>query len=124
MKLVLALLLNTLALYITDQLLFGLTISDAKTTFLAAIVLGLLNTFIKPILMFLSAPLNFVTLGLFTFVVNAVILSMTAWVLKERFILDNFGWAILAAGVLSVISTALSMLLSDLSRKGRGRKHK
>lgn len=120
MRLLFRLLLNALALIITDWLLTGFRIADYKTVILAAIVIGLINTFIRPILLFLTAPLNFLTLGLFTFVVNAVVLSITAWILGPSFVLDDFRWSIFAAVVLSVVSTTISMALKDLSNKKRG----
>lgn len=119
MGLVIFILLNSFALIITDWLLPGFTIADYKTAILAAIVIGLINTFIKPFLLFLTAPLNFITLGLFTFVVNAFVLSLTAWILGTAFTLDGFWWAIMAAAVLSVVSTALSTLARDLAVTGK-----
>lgn len=114
MGLVLKIILNAGALLITDWLLSGLLIADIKTAVLAAIIIGLINTFIRPILLFLTAPLNFLTLGLFTFVVNAMVLSIASWILGPGFAITNFWWAILAAAVLSVVSTALSSFLKDL----------
>lgn len=121
MGLLIFILLNSLALIITDWLLPGFTIADYKTAILAAIIIGIINTFIKPFLLFLTAPLNILTLGLFTFVVNAIVLSLTAWVLGPSFVLDNFWWAILAAAVLSVVSTALSTLAKDIAGKKKKR---
>ncbi len=123
MGLIIFILLNSLALIITDWLLPGFNIADYQTAILAAIVIGLINTFIKPFLLFITAPLNFMTLGLFAFVVNAVVLSLTSWILGSTFILDSFWWAIMAAAVLSVVSTALSTLARDLAVTGKKRKH-
>jgi putative membrane protein len=116
MRLLLSLLANTAALFITDYLLTGLTIVDLKTTFLAAIVLGLVNTFIRPILLFLTAPLNFLSLGLFTFVINAVMLYLVSLILGPAFVLENFLWALFAAAVLAVVSTVLSTVIKDITK--------
>ena len=96
MQIVVALVLNALAL-------------------LAAIVLGVVNTFIKPVLSFVTAPLTVVTLGLFAFVVNAVVLFIVSAVVPGLMI---NGWvpAILGAVVLSVVGTVLSELLKDLGK--------
>lgn len=115
MKLLIALVINTLALLITDYLIPGIDIVNIQTAIVAAIILGLVNTFIKPILLFLTFPLTLLTLGLFVFIVNAIMLFLTS------FIVDGFnisGWlpAILGAVVLSVVSTILSMLAGDLKK--------
>jgi putative membrane protein len=114
LKVLIALILNALALIITAYIVPGIHVSGFTMALLAAIILGLINTFIKPILLFLTAPLNFLTLGLFTFVVNAVVLYLVALILPAGFQVDSFGWAILGAVVLSLVSTVLSMLLKDV----------
>ena len=108
--------LNAGALLITAYLVPGFNISDTISAFLAAIVLGFANTFIKPILLFLTAPFNLITLGLFTFVVNAVMLWIVGLVVPG-FGIDNVYAAILAAVVLSFISTLLTHLLKDITKK-------
>lgn len=115
MFIIISILLNALALIITEKLVPGFDIVGNNyylTAILAAIVLGVINTFIKPILLILTAPLNFLTLGLFTFVVNAVILWMASLLIKD-ILIENWLAAILAAVVLSVVSTALSLLVKD-----------
>lgn len=115
MYLLLALLLNALALIITSKVVPGFMLSDYGSALLAAVVLGVINTFIKPVLLFLTAPLNFLTLGLFTFVVNAIVLVMTDTVIDGMKIDHFWPTAILAALVLSLVSTILSMLLQDFN---------
>lgn len=115
MRLLIALLLNTLALIITTYLVPGFKVDNIQTAVLAAIVLGVLNTFIKPVLSFLAAPLTFLTLGLFSFVVNAIVLWLAS-TLVGGLTIDGWLSAILAAIVLSVVSTTLSLLLKDLKR--------
>lgn len=116
MSLLIKLVINASALLITDWLLSGMHISDFKTALLAAILIGLINTFIRPILLILTAPINILTLGLFTFVVNALVLYLASAVLGQSFQFDSFLWAIYAALVLSVVSTVLSAVLKDLAR--------
>jgi putative membrane protein len=116
MHLLISLVLNSLALIITDYIVPGFTLADYTTAVLAAIVLAVINTFIKPILLFLTFPLTIVTLGLFIFVINAVILYLAALVVPDVQI-DGFLPAILAAVVLSVISTILSMLAKDIGKR-------
>lgn len=115
MYLLLALLLNALALIITSKIVPGFTLEDYSSALLAAVVLGVINTFIKPVLLFLTAPLNFLTLGLFTFVVNAVVLVMTDTIIDGMKIDYFWPTAILAALVLSFVATILSMVLRDFN---------
>ena len=120
MKLIIRLLVNAFALVITANLVYGFHISDFKVALVTAIVLGLINTFIKPILLFLTAPLNFLTLGMFTFVVNAIVLWLATLVVPGL-IIDSFLSAIIAAFVLSVVSTILSMIVSDFTKASKKR---
>jgi putative membrane protein len=116
MRLIISLLLNSLALFLTDKLVPGFEIKDFVTAVLLAIILGFLNTFIKPLLVFLTAPLTLLTLGLFIFIVNAVILGIAAYIVPGVNINGPLQ-AIIAAIVLSFISTALSLLARDLGKK-------
>ncbi|MEN6389626.1 MAG: phage holin family protein [Syntrophomonas sp.] len=104
--------LNILALILT-ALLLG---SNFELTVWAAIVgsvfLGVVNAFIRPILIGLTLPLNIVTLGLFTFVINGFLLWITS-VTVRGFDIAGFGWAILAAIVMSIISGVISFFIDD-----------
>ena len=113
MNLLLKLLLNSVALMLTAYFVPGFHVADFKVAVVAAIVLGVINTFIKPLLLILTAPINFLTLGLFTFVVNAVVLWL-ATIFVSGLVIDSFLSAIVAALLLSVISTILSILAKDL----------
>lgn len=115
MRLLIGWLLNAVALLITAYLVPGIHVDAFSAALLAAIVLGLVNTFIRPILLLLTAPINLLTLGLFTFVVNAVLLMLVSGIVPGMAI-DSFSWALLAAVVLSFVSTVLSHLLKDLGK--------
>lgn len=115
MSLLISWILNAAALYITAKLVPGIHLSDIMSALLAAIVIGFINSFIRPLLLFLTAPINLLTLGLFTFVINAGVLWLAAQVVPG-FRVDSLSWAILAAIVLSFISTILSHLLKDLRK--------
>lgn len=116
MRIIASLLLNSLALLVTAYIVPGVKVDSFQTAILAAIVLGLLNTFIRPILLVLTLPLNVLTLGLFTFIVNAIVLWMVTLVVKGLQI-ESMVTTLLAAVVLTVVSTALSMLLKDVAAK-------
>lgn len=118
LQILIALVLNAVALLATAYIVPGFHVQNFTTALLAAIVLGVVNTFIKPILSFVTAPLTLVTLGLFSFVVNAVVLFIVASIVKG---LTIDGWlpAILGAIVLSVVSTILNAILKDLGKLGK-----
>ncbi len=115
MQIILALILNALALIVTAYIVPGIQVANFTTAILAAVVLGVVNTFIKPILSFVTAPLTIVTLGLFAFVINAVVLFIVSAVVPG---FSVSGWvpAILGAIVLSVVSTVLNSILKDLGK--------
>lgn len=118
MQLIIALVLNAVALLATAYIVPGFKVDNFTTALLAAIVLGVVNTFIKPVLSFISTPLTIVTLGLFAFVVNAVVLFIVSAVVPGLVIA---GWipAILGAVVLSVVSTVLSSVLKDVGKMSK-----
>ncbi|MEA1960893.1 MAG: phage holin family protein [Bacillota bacterium] len=110
-------LLNIAAIILTAALLpgFELTIWGA---IVGSIFLGIINAIIRPILILLTLPLNLVSLGLFTFIINGFMLYLTSATIKG-FDIHGFGWAILSAIVLSLVSFLSSYLVEDkkFSRK-------
>lgn len=115
MQLIVALVLNAVALLATAYIVPGFKVDNFTTAVLAAIVLGVVNTFIKPVLSFVTAPLTIVTLGLFAFVINAVVLFIVSAVVPGVMI-DGWLPAILGAVVLTVVSTGLSAVLKDVGK--------
>lgn len=118
MQILIALLLNAVALLVTANIVPGFKVESFTTAVLAAIVLGVVNTFIKPVLSFISTPLTIVTLGLFVFVINAVVLFIVAAVVPG---VKIEGWlpAILGAIVLTIVSTILNSVFKDLGKFGK-----
>ncbi len=110
MRLLLLWLINTVALFALPHLLDSVQVDSFTTALLAALLLGLVNTLIRPILVLLTLPVTFVTLGLFIFVINGLMFWFVADMV-EGFRVASFGAAILAAIVYSVISWLLSALL-------------
>src|SRR5512144_538060 len=103
MHLLLRWLLNTLALFIVVTLVPGFYYRSVVTLAIAALVLGLLNAIVRPVLFVLTLPLTIVTLGLFLLVLNAIMLELTSMIVPG-FRIERFGWAILGALVLAIIS--------------------
>lgn len=116
MQILISIVLNALALMATAYIVPGFKVADFTTAVLAAVVLGVINTFIKPVIGFISLPLTIVTLGLFTFVINAVCLFLVSAIVKGVMI-DGWIPAILGAIVLSIVSTILSSLVKDIGKK-------
>lgn len=79
---------------------------------IASFLLGILNAFVRPILMLIALPLLIFTLGLFTLVINALLLCLLTWLLPF-FHVDSFGYAFLGAIIISVISVALNVLTGN-----------
>ncbi|MGB6243242.1 MAG: phage holin family protein [Castellaniella sp.] len=102
--------LNAVALLVVAYLLPGITVASFGSALIAALVLGLLNTVVKPVLVLLTLPLTFVTLGLFLVVLNALVFWWAGSILKG-FQVDGFWWAVIGAIVYSLVSGALASLL-------------
>jgi len=93
---------SALAVIITSFLLPGVQVGIISA-FLAALVLGLLNTFVKPLMILFTLPVNVLTLGLFTFVINAVIILLASAIVPG-FKVKGFWWALLFSLILSVVN--------------------
>ncbi|MCL1905546.1 MAG: phage holin family protein [Clostridiales bacterium] len=108
--------INGLALILVAKLLGGVQVSGVFSAFIAALVLGVLNAVIRPLLLLFSLPLNIMTLGLFTLVVNGLVLWMvTAFV--KGFSISNFWLTIVSAILLAAISGLLSWLIGKPDKK-------
>ncbi|MDL2345666.1 phage holin family protein [Deinococcus sp. MIMF12] len=113
------LLVNALALYLVTRVYGGVSFApgaDLVSIVLAALVLGIVNALIRPVLLLLSLPVNLLTLGLFTLVVNGVVLWLVASVTALN--VAGFGAAIVGALVLTVISWVLDAVVNALGLDG------
>ena len=110
MRMLLGWAINALCLLALPYLMDAVRVTDFATALVVALVLGLLNTVIRPVLILLTLPINLLTLGLFTLVINGVLFWLTArWI--EGFSVATFGWAVVAALVYSIISWAVSAIV-------------
>ena len=104
-------LINTLAVLITVLILNPrIRYESTLDLFVAALLLGILNAFFRPIMMLLALPLLLVTLGLFMIVINACLLYLVHWLMGAHFEVQSFGWAMLGSLIISVISLPLNIL--------------
>ena len=109
MGLLINILINGLAVFITAYLLPGVKVDGFITAIIVAIVLGIVNFVVKPILHLLTLPITILTLGLFTFVINALMILLVD-ALVDGFHVDNFWAALLFSLVLSLVSSLLHSL--------------
>ena len=111
MELILIWILNAVALLVVAYILPGITVASFGSALIAALVLGLLNTLVKPVLVLLTLPVTIITLGLFLLVINALVFWFAGSVLKG-FQVNGFWWAMLGALVYSIISGLLSRVVT------------
>lgn len=104
--------INTLAVLVAVYIVPGMHFNDSNlwTPFVTSLVLGILNAFIRPIMMFMALPLLIFTLGLFTLVINALLLYLVGLLLDPYFVVESFGSAFLGALIISIVSVALNIL--------------
>jgi putative membrane protein len=106
--------INTVAVALAVMILRGHIHCEKNSDLvLAALLLGILNAFVRPILMLIALPLLIFTLGLFTLVINALLLYFVGVLLAPRFSVDSFGYAFLGALIISIISVALNLLTGN-----------
>lgn len=98
-----------IALLITSRLVKDFHLKDFKAAMIASLVIGFLNAIIKPILFILTLPINILTLGLFTFVLNAIILRIAALILPS-FKIDGWITAVKAAIILMIVQLLLNLV--------------
>lgn len=124
MSILVRLLINAAALWVAIRLVPGVSFTgDWRLLFVVALVFGVLNAAVKPVLMLLTFPFLIVTLGLFTFVLNAFMLWLTSALsgaLGLGFRVDGFGPAFVGALVVSIVSILLSLFVSG-SKDGLSR---
>ncbi|MFC1965948.1 phage holin family protein [Chloroflexota bacterium] len=107
-------LINAAAIYVAAQLISGIHLVGWDAIVFVAIIFGLVNTLIKPLVSLITCLIQVITLGLFTLVINAGMLYFTAWLAQKfglAFYIDNFLSAFLGALIVSVISFILSKIL-------------
>jgi putative membrane protein len=104
---------NTIALFVATWLLSGLSYgSDWWALLLAGLVFTLVNFFLKPVLAILSIPFIVVTLGIFYFLLNVLMLYLTHWIVPQ-FTIATFWWAVLAAIIVSAVNGTLHIFFGS-----------
>ena len=112
MKLLIRLAINVFALFIVTKLVPGFVLADLTSAVVAAVVIGVVNTFIRPILQLIALPVSIITFGITAFLINVGLLYVTSMVVPG-FEIANFTTAIIASLVLSLVSWFLNKLASE-----------
>ena len=112
MRWIISLAVNSAALLVADWALDSMYISGFFPVIFAALVMGVVNTLIRPVLLLITFPLTALTLGLFIFVVNAITFALTA-LLVPGFIIGTFGGAFWGAIITSAVSWMINRIITD-----------
>ena len=103
----------SLGLWLATRLLSGLHFKDAQTLIIAALLLGVINAIVRPLIIMLTLPITVVTMGLFLLVVNAAMLGLVASLI-DGFRIDSFGTALAASLIVSLCTAVASALVGGI----------
>jgi putative membrane protein len=110
---------SALAVWLTARFVPGVEVDGFGAAMWAALVLGFLNALVRPVLVLLTLPVTVITLGAFLLIINATVLTLADWLL-DGFRIDGFGYGILAAIVLTLVSTVFSRVLGGREEDREG----
>jgi putative membrane protein len=99
-------------LWVASKLVDGVEINDGKTLLLAALVLGIINAIVRPVVIVLTLPLTILTLGLFLLIINAAMLSLAAWLLDGMHV-AGFWSALFGSIVISITAWICTWFIGD-----------
>lgn len=110
MNIILRIILSTVAVFVTAHILPGVHIDTFTTALVVAVVLAVINAFIRPLVLILTLPINILTLGLFTFVIMGMLVLLVTYIVPG-FTVDGFWWALAFAIVVAIINGLLNTLV-------------
>lgn len=112
MTFIIKLLISAVAVFLSAKLLPGIHVSGFMAAIIVALVLALLNTFLKPLLVLFTIPLTVFTLGIFLLFINGFVIMLAHWLLEE-FTVDSIWWAIAFSLIQSFLNTLLASLVQE-----------
>ncbi len=112
MRILVKVFINTLAVIVAAYILPGVSVQNLVVALIVAVVLSVVNAVLRPILIVLTFPVTILTLGLFLFVINALMVLLVAW-LVPGFTVDGFWWALLFSLVISLVGAVLHGFTRD-----------
>ncbi|MEG0188912.1 phage holin family protein [Algoriella sp.] len=113
MSFIINLLVSALVVFGLANILPGVSIKGYVSAILVALVIGLLNAVVRPILSFISIPVTILTLGLFSFVITAIIILLASAIMGDSFHVDGFWYALLFGVVLGIVNSIIGGMLGD-----------
>ncbi|HEY3288524.1 MAG TPA: phage holin family protein [Anaerolineae bacterium] len=118
---ILRVIVSAIAIAVTAAILPGIRVvqNDLLSYLLLGLIFGIVNALIKPIVSFLSCPLVILTLGLFMFVINGIMLLITTALSGGRLVVDGLGWAIIGGIIMGVVNVVLEVVLGMNKEGGR-----
>lgn len=125
MRFLIRLVVNSVAIWLTSLLLSGVSLTESEgwdqllVVGVVGLIFTLVNLIVKPIVSLFALPLTIITLGLFTLVINALMLLLTSWLTSFTdwgLFVDGFWWALLAALIISIITGVLNAVLGSAKR--------
>lgn len=119
MKWLLHIIINSIALMVVAGYFESIYLEGLGAAIIASLVLSVLNIFVKPLLVLITLPVTFLSLGLFLFVINAVTLMITDGIMGKAFQIEGFGMAILAAVIISIVNLVLQKFIVQPLEKKR-----
>ncbi|MBF2561999.1 phage holin family protein [Listeria welshimeri] len=111
MRWIIGVIINSVLFVALSGFFTSFHVDGFMTALLASFVLAILNMLIRPILLLLTLPINIFTLGLFTFVVNAIMLKMTTFFMGDSFQIDGFGTALIIAAIMAFANMIINSVL-------------
>lgn len=120
-KFLLRVIINAIAIAITAKLLAGIHVvnNDLGTLLIIGLIFGIVNALIKPILSVLTCPFIILTLGLFIFVINGLMLLLTASLSGGRLVIDGFWWAVAGGIIMGIVGLVLESILGIRDQKDK-----
>ncbi|ADE72054.1 MULTISPECIES: phage holin family protein [Priestia] len=110
---IISILINALVLIVIAGYIDTFHLESVSAAIIASLILSILNVFVKPILILLTLPVTFLTLGLFLFVINAITLMITQSVMGDSFNIDGFGTALLASVIMSLLNALIQRVIVE-----------
>ena len=111
------LLVSTVTLIVVAGYFEGFYLSGIGAALIASLLLSIINMVVKPVLVLFTLPVTMMTFGLFLFIINAITLLLTAYLMGDSFVINSFWMALFAAIILSVLNTLIHKLIIDPLRK-------
>ena len=106
--------INSVVLLLTGLIFTGFELENIWAALIAAVLLAIVNTIVRPILVVLTLPVTVLTLGIFLFVINAAMLMLIQWIMGGAFVIDGFGTAILAAVVMAILNAIINVVFKPV----------